>query len=181
MLRTKVKRRMKRIAKEAMSDGARRALFKEHLTVKGLLEHTRYLKAVASDETKWATVRGKIDDFAPDLVKLKHTIEGGCRGGVFMNKCWECNAITEGVKAFSFSLKIRDIDDEGTMVRLTASNTAGEAIFGMNAATFDGLDQTVQGDIIEKKTETTVVLSLSLKYDKMKDSMWVNAYNAAEA
>ena len=44
-------------------------------------------------------------------------------------------------------------------MRLTASNKAGEAIFGMDAASFDVLDKTVQGDIIERKTESKISCS----------------------
>ena len=41
----------------------------------------------------------------------------------------------------------------------SSSNKAGEAIFGMDAASFDVLDKTVQGDIIEGKTESNISAS----------------------
>lgn len=177
-LRTAVVRRVKRIKKEAMPISTQRSLFKEALSISSLVQLLNRIRRTEDTNITFKTIVAIIDDISPDIVKDKHGVgkEAVCTGLVYNGVCYKCNATVDPVRAYSFTLSLRDVQDSTIKVNVMASHDAGVQLFACGPEQYDALNATQQGDVVEKATEVKVNIAVRISWDANRGDAIVIAY-----
>lgn len=180
VLRTQVRRRQKRKVRNETSVQAQRNIFKETVILPVALARIKSIRDTRKTVAEFFLLEVIMDDFPPgeDIVKRKHNTDS-CKGTIFNGKCYNCNKTgIIGVLAFSFTMKVRDMDREAKTMMLAVSENAGKAIFKCKAEAFYLLSESERADAIEMATETKIVLHVRAAYDELKGDVFVLAYDA---
>ena len=165
-LQAYARRRERRLEREGMAPGARRALFDDNLMgVKSIKDFINE-KLSEGDATHWRHMKAIIEEISFDVVKLKHHVgnDASCRGNVVDGVCRHCHAQNVvGEYGYAFDMIVVDIKDRTCKMTLKGSMSAGEGLFGITPKAFTKLSKTKHFDALEKVEQMPWYFGIQVK------------------
>ena len=125
VLRTMVKRRMKRHARETTSLPAARQIIKDPISLHAFMSEMDAIRQSHDTKIMYRTVVARIDKMAPEVLKKKHhaqSVRDACRGFVYNGTCYTCSAVVEGVDVYSFTVSVVDVNNAARSINLPVSD-----------------------------------------------------------
>ena len=184
ILRGLAKRRMKRIATEALSNEAKRALFNATTAIdlSAAKDIIAEYKHNAIEAKTFERVKFIFEDIAFDTTKKKHIghVNGfPCDGKINdFGKCYKCNEDNAQFKVvYGFKAVLHEINNESIILSVTCGPGAGRSMFGMEASEFAKLSDSQMLDKIEELSGVPMVAGMIIAHDPDKNDTFVCIYD----